>query len=46
MLTENLEVVVSFYNENPISIELPNQVICKIESNRCSFKRTDCLIII
>ena len=26
LLTENLEVTVSFYNENPISIELPNQV--------------------
>ena len=28
LLTENLEVTVSFYNENPISIELPNQVKC------------------
>ena len=27
LLTENLEVSVSFYNENPISVELPNQVI-------------------
>ena len=26
LLTENLEVSVSFYNENPLSIELPNQV--------------------
>ena len=31
-LTENLEVTVSFYNEKPISVELPNQVTCKIES--------------
>ena len=37
-MTENLEVVVSFYNENPISIELPNQVICKIESTDAALK--------
>ena len=30
LLTENLEVSLSFYNENAISIELPNQVKCKI----------------
>ena len=32
LMTENLEVSVSFYNDNPISVELPNQVTCKIES--------------
>ena len=32
LLTENLVVSVSFYNENPLSIELPNQVQCKIEN--------------
>jgi elongation factor P len=26
LMTENLEVSVSFYNDNPISVELPNQV--------------------
>ena len=26
LLTENLEVSVNFFNENPLSIELPNQV--------------------
>ena len=31
LLIENLEVSVSFYNESPISVELPNQVTCKIE---------------
>ena len=31
LLTENLEVSVSFYNANPISVDLPNQVQCKIE---------------
>ena len=30
LLTENLEVSLSFHNENAISIELPNQVKCKI----------------
>ena len=38
LLTENLEVKVSFYNENPISIDLPNQVICKIESTDAALK--------
>ena len=32
LLTENIEVTVSFYNENAISIELPNQIKCKISS--------------
>ena len=39
LLTENLEVSISFYNENPISIELPNQVICKIETTDVALKR-------
>ena len=30
LLTENLEVTVSFYNERPISIGLPNQIKSKI----------------
>ena len=38
LLTENLEVSVSFYNEAPISIELPNQVTCKIESTDVALK--------
>ena len=38
MLTENLEVIVSFYNENPISIDLPKQVNCKIESTDVALK--------
>ena len=29
-MTENLEVTISFHNENPISVDLPNQVKCKI----------------
>jgi len=31
-LSENLEVTISFYNNKPISIELPNQINCIIES--------------
>ena len=38
LLTENLEVSVNFYNENPISIELPNQVICKIDTTDVALK--------
>ncbi|MDC2971274.1 elongation factor P [Candidatus Pelagibacter sp.] len=38
LLTENLQVSVSFYNENPLSIELPKQVQCKIESTDAALK--------
>ena len=38
LLTENLEVSISFYNENPIFIELPNQVTCKIETTDVALK--------
>ena len=38
LLTENLEVIVSFHNENPISIELPNQIKCKIASTDAALK--------
>ena len=38
LLTENLDVSVSFYNERPISIELPNQVQCKIEITDVALK--------
>ena len=38
LLTENLLVTVSFYNENPILIDLPNQVKCKIESTDAALK--------
>jgi elongation factor P len=39
MLTENLEVSISFYNEKPLSVDLPNQVICKIASTDVALKR-------
>ena len=38
LLTENLEVSINFYNENPIWIELPNQVQCKIETTDAALK--------
>ena len=38
LLTENLEVKISFYNENPISVELPNQVQCKIDTTDAALK--------
>ena len=38
LLTENLEVSISFYNENPISIDLPNQITCKIETTDVALK--------
>jgi len=38
LLTENLEVTISFYNETAISIDLPNQVTCKIESTDAALK--------
>ena len=37
-LKEELEVKISFYEEKPISIELPNQVTCKIESTDVALK--------
>jgi elongation factor P len=38
LLTENLEVSVSFYNEAPITIDLPKQVTCKIETTDAALK--------
>ncbi len=37
-LKENLEVSVSFHNENPISVELPNQVKCIINTTDAALK--------
>ena len=38
LLTENLEVLVSFYNESPISVDLPNQITSKIETTDAALK--------
>ena len=38
LLTENLEVSISFYNESPLMVELPNQVTCTIETTDVALK--------
>jgi len=38
MLTENLEVSISFYNEQPLTVELPNQITCTIETTDVALK--------
>ena len=38
MLTENLEVNISLYNEKPLAVELPNQVTCTIETTDVALK--------
>jgi len=38
MLTENLEVSISFYNEKPLTVELPNQVTCMIDTTDVALK--------
>ncbi len=38
LLTENLEVTLSFYNDVPLSIELPKQINCKIETTEAALK--------
>ena len=38
MLTENLEVNISFYNDTPLAVDLPNQISCKIESTDVALK--------
>ena len=38
LLTENLGVTISFYNNNPISVDLPNQVTCKIKTTDATLK--------
>ena len=38
MLSENLEVNINFYNDRPLTVDLPNQVTCKIESTDVALK--------
>jgi len=38
LLTESLEVSVSFYNGSPIFVELPNQVKCKVDTTDAVLK--------
>jgi elongation factor P len=38
LLTENLEVSISFYDEKPLAVELPNQVTCVVETTDVALK--------
>ncbi len=38
MLTDNLEVNISFYNDKPLAVDLPNQVTCKIMNTDVALK--------
>ena len=38
LLTENLEVSISFYNEKPLTVDLPNQVTCTIKITDVALK--------
>ena len=38
LLIENLEVSINFHDSKPISIDLPNQVSCKIETTDAALK--------
>ena len=38
MLSENLEVTISFYNENPINLNLPNQIECEVDTTDAALK--------
>ncbi len=38
LLSENLEVSISFYDGKPLTVQLPNQINCKIESTDVALK--------
>ena len=38
MLTENLEVDISFYNDRPLTVDLPNQVACEVKNTDVALK--------
>ena len=38
MLSENLEVSINFYNENPLSVDLPNQITSKVKTTDAALK--------
>ena len=38
LLLENMEVSISFYNENPISVILPKQINCQIDTTDAAIK--------
>ena len=37
-LSENLEVTISFYDDKPLSVELPNQINCKVITTDIALK--------
>ena len=37
-MSENLEVTISFYDDKPISVELPNQINCKVITTDIALK--------
>ena len=39
MLSENLEVIINFHNDNPLTVQLPNQITCKIKSTDVALKK-------
>ena len=38
MLTENLEVIINFYDESPLSVDLPNQITSKVKTTDVALK--------
>ena len=38
LLSENLEVTINLHNDNPLSITLPNQITCKINTTDVALK--------
>ena len=38
MLNENLEVTINFYNDNPLSVDLPNQITSKVKTTDVALK--------
>tara|TARA_Y100000739_G_C20371206_1_gene356825 strand:+ start:27 stop:587 length:561 start_codon:yes stop_codon:yes gene_type:complete len=38
MLTENLEVIINFYDDKPLSVDLPNQITSKVKNTDVALK--------
>ena len=38
LLSENLEVSINFHNDNPLNINLPNQITCNIATTDAALK--------
>ena len=46
LLKENLEVTILFMDEKPISMELPNNIECKIETTDAAIKKSNSFVIL